>query len=94
MTTKFKSKHDGHEIEAMQHDGTQPTAVGITVWAGSHGHTINMRYRGGDNSDWVLVIPEFDDGDVVATDWVGFGSDGFWSAKDADLNKGYERVDG
>lgn len=53
------------EVVGMQHDGSQATATGLVVWAGSQGKTLNLQYRGGDANDWVIVDPQGEVLDLV-----------------------------
>lgn len=81
------------EIIGMQHDGTQATATGIVVWAGSEGKTLNLQYRGGDANDWVIVDPGYDHGDdriVTAGGWLLSDGSMMWLTQDLSL---YEIVE-
>jgi hypothetical protein len=83
MTVKLREKPDEisrpagqpvPEVVGMQHDGSQATATGLVVWAGSQGKTLNLQYRGGDADDWVIVDPGHDEGSeyriITAGGWL------------------------
>jgi len=91
MTVTLKHKDDLGIVEAMLFDGTQESAVGISVWAGSQGRTVNMRYRGGDNADYVLTLPD-NSGTAAAGAWVVQGPRGFYFVDGAELAEDYEEV--
>ena len=83
------------DIEALQFDGTQTSAVGIVAWAASHGfdNITSRPYRNGDNGlEYALEISTLE-GTMLANpgDWVIRGVQGeFYPCKPDIFEATYE----
>lgn len=96
MVVRFRRKSDSAEVktevEGMLVDGTQPTAVGIAVWAGSRGFTINIGYRGGAQDDWFLSFFRTNEKARIG-DWVLWDGAKFYFCPGDQIDELYERID-